>query len=173
MCDGLQLKLKYFFPCRWTSDICIRGLVQTGSEAVKVRLVWQREAAEVSHPGRHRCRPLALLRHKRPQLPLRATQRHHVRFHIMEPAADFSLLGFKFSSSPFYRPLNQHSFFFISQPHPMGRASGYKPNGVLVSQCNTVAPQPVSDSTGDVTELHNPQPLQPCCRRVVRCCPLA
>lgn len=66
-------------PYRWTGDVCSGALVQTGSEAVKVRLVRQREAAEVPHTGGDRRRPLAVLRHQGTQLQLWTAQCHHVR----------------------------------------------------------------------------------------------
>lgn len=64
---------------RWIGDVCVGAVIQTGPEVVKVRLVRQREAPEVSHPRGNRHRPLALLRHQGQQLLLWPAQRHHVR----------------------------------------------------------------------------------------------
>lgn len=68
----------HVMPHRWTGDVCVRALIQTGSEAVKVCLVWQREAAEVSHTRGDRCCSMAVLCHHGPQLPVWRAQRHHV-----------------------------------------------------------------------------------------------
>lgn len=66
-------------PYRRTIDVRIRAVVQAGSEVVQVRLVRQRQAAEVPHTGGDGRRSLALLSEKGPQLQLRTAQREHVR----------------------------------------------------------------------------------------------
>ena len=73
------LKIKSFAFNRWTSDVCVRAVIQTGPEVVEVWLVRQREAAEVSHTGGDGHRSLAVFCHQGPQLPLWTAQRHNVR----------------------------------------------------------------------------------------------
>lgn len=69
---------------RWTSHLCVRAVVQTSPEVVKVRLVRQREAPEVSHTRGDCHRSLALLRHQGPQLLLWTAQCDHVRNQLLK-----------------------------------------------------------------------------------------
>ncbi len=77
LCTLIQWNIVLY---RWTGDLRVRALVQTSPEVVKVWLVRQREAAEVSYTRGNCHRSLAVLCHQGPQLPLWAAQRHHVRY---------------------------------------------------------------------------------------------
>lgn len=140
------------WPYRWTNDVCVRAFVQTSSEVVKVRLVRQREAAEVSHTGGDRHRSLALHCHQGPQLPLWTAQCHHVR-HVLITSLH-PCYSFESQFLPLLVPLKLTPLSVL-QPYSMGRPSSHKPYRIKVSQSHTLEPLSVSYPAGDFAQLHD------------------